>query len=55
MPSQRANTSFRLTAQARTLLTSLAKHLGLSRTAVLEYLIRREARRARIGATKETR
>ncbi len=37
------STSLRLSNQARELLASLAKHLGISQTAVLEIAIRKLA------------
>ena len=42
-------TSFRLTAEARTKLSGIAAHMGLSRTAVMEYLIRMEHLRVERG------
>ena len=42
-------TTFRLTPLARHLLTLLSERKGISRTAVLETLIREEARREKIG------
>lgn len=41
-------TTFRLTPVARQLLTLLAERKGISRTAVLETLIRDEAKREKI-------
>lgn len=37
-------TSFRLSQEARALLSALARHLGVSQAAVLELLIRTRAR-----------
>lgn len=39
-----SHTTFRLSVEARTLLSLLSEHFGVSRTAVLEWLIRDEAR-----------
>jgi predicted DNA-binding protein len=41
------HTSFRLSPEAKKLLAGIAKANGLTQTAVLEMLIRKEARRAR--------
>ena len=38
------HSSFRLTDEARDLLSRLARHFGLNRTKVLEWLIREKAR-----------
>lgn len=36
--------TFRLSAEGRRMLEKLASHFGMSRTAVLEWLIRQKAR-----------
>jgi hypothetical protein len=43
-------TSFHLSPEAKSLLTLLGKQHGLSRAAVVEMLIRKEARRMKIEA-----
>lgn len=52
-PVPKVATSFRLTPEAKRLLTLLADSVGISESAWLETTIRREAKRERIEATDE--
>jgi len=54
MPKDRP-TSFKLTPEARILLTRLSMRSGISRAAVLELLIREKAMQAGIEVTQEER
>jgi hypothetical protein len=45
---KRAPVSFRLTAEGKQLLNELSRHLGISRTGVLEILIREKAKEQKI-------
>ena len=49
------HTSYRLSGEARRLLAELSEHYGLTRTAVLEWLIRTQARKALQKPTKARR
>lgn len=44
MSPAKPHSSFRLSKEARVLLARLAKHYGLNRTSVLEWIIREQAR-----------
>lgn len=46
------HTSFRLSEEGKRLLALLASHYGLTQTAVLEWLIREQARRAGLKTRK---
>ena len=56
MPEKRRDkrsSSFRLTDEAFTLLANIAEHLGITQSAVLELVIRKEAERLGLRPTRK--